>query len=162
MHVTESNPPIAHLVGTGKLNLSAAQTASIKKYVENGGVLLIEPCGTPDAFLRSVHDDFLLPTFPTIRIEPVADSHPMLTRSGNGMIDVSHPVVRQFVRSYTDITDLRPMMATVGSGHIVILPLDMTSGLLGTDAWGIAGYQPDYAMELMKNIVLWAWDGAKD
>jgi Domain of unknown function (DUF4159) len=162
VHLAESNPPIAHLVGTGKLNLSAAQTESIKKYVENGGVLLIEPCGTPDTFLRSVHDDFLLRTFPTIRIEPVSDSHPMLTRSGNGMIDVSHPVVRQFVRSYTDISDLRPMMATVGQGHIVILPLDMTSGLLGTDAWGIVGYQPDYAMELMKNIVLWAWDGAKD
>jgi hypothetical protein len=161
-HLAESNPPIAHLVGTGKLNLSDAQAQSIRKYVENGGVLLIEPCGTPDAFLRSVHDDFLIRTFPSIRIEPVSDSHPMLSQSGNGMIDVSHVEARQFVRSYTDISDMRPMMATVGAGHIIILPLDMTSGLLGTDAWGIAGYQSEYAMELMKNIVLWAWDGAKD
>ena len=161
-HLAKSNPPIVHLTGTGKVNFTDAQITSIKQYVENGGVLVIAPCGLPDAFLQSVHDDFLLRAFPSIRIEPVSDSHPMLTRSGNGMIDVSHPEVRQFVRSYTEITDTRPMMATVGAGHIIILPLDMTSGLLGTDAWGIAGYQSDYALELMKNIVLWAWDGAKD
>jgi hypothetical protein len=161
-HLAKSNPPIVHLTGTGKVSFTDSQISSIKQYVENGGVLVIEPCGLPDAFLQSVHDDFLLRAFPSIRIEPVSDSHPMLTRSGNGMIDVSHPEVRQFVRSYTEITDTRPMMATVEAGHIIILPLDMTSGLLGTDAWGIAGYQSDYALELMKNIVLWAWDGAKD
>ncbi|MGD0464600.1 MAG: DUF4159 domain-containing protein [Tepidisphaeraceae bacterium] len=161
-NLAASNPPIAHLTGTAKLNLTGPQVQSIKQYVENGGVLVIEPCGLPDAFLQSVHDDFLLRTFPSIRFEPVSDSHPMLNRSAGGMMDVSHPEVRQFVRSYTEITDTRPMMATVGQGHIVILPLDMTSGLLGTDAWGIAGYQSDYALELMKNIVLWAWDGAKD
>ncbi len=161
-NLAASNPPIAHLVGTAKLNLTGPQVKSIKRYVENGGLLVIEPCGLPDAFLQSVHDDFLLRAFPSIRIEPVSDSHPMLNRGAGGMTDVSHPLVRQFVRSYTEITDTRPMMATVGRGHVVILPLDMTSGLLGTDAWGIAGYQSDYALELMKNIVLWAWDGAKD
>ena len=36
--------------GTGKLNLTEAQIKSDKKYVENGGVLLIEPCGMPDEF----------------------------------------------------------------------------------------------------------------
>jgi len=35
----------------------------------------------------------------------------------------------------------------------------MSSGMLGLDTWGIAGYQPDYSLELMKNLVLWAWDG---
>ena len=52
--------------------------------------------------------------------------------------------------------------ATEGQGDIIILPLDMTSGLLGADNWGIAGYESDYALELMKNIVLWAWDGCQD
>jgi hypothetical protein len=54
------------------------------------------------------------------------------------------------------------MMVKAGQGRIIILPLDLSSGLLGTDAWGIAGYQSDYALQLMKNIVLWAWDGAPD
>jgi DNA-directed RNA polymerase subunit RPC12/RpoP len=154
--------PIAHLIGTKKLNLDEAQIQSVKKYVQGGGVLVIEPCGMPDEFLQSVHDDLLLRMFPAARIEPVGQSNPLVTASGNGMTDVSHPEVRQFVRSYTDVTDWRPTMVKAGQGRIIILPLDMTSGLLGTDAWGIAGYQSDYALQLMKNIVLWAWDGAPD
>jgi phage FluMu protein Com len=154
--------PIAHLIGTKKLNLDEAQIQSVKKYVEGGGVLVIEPCGMPDEFLQSVHDDLLLRMFPAARVEPVGQSNPLVTASGNGMTDVSQPEVRQFVRSYTDVTDWRPMMVKAGQGRIIILPLDMTSGLLGTDAWGIAGYQSDYSLQLMKNIVLWAWDGAPD
>jgi hypothetical protein len=83
----------------------------------------------------------------------------MVTASANGMSDVSQPQVRQFVRSYTDVTDWRPSVVKEGQGAIVILPLDMSSGMLGLDTWGIAGYQPDYSLELMKNLVLWAWDG---
>jgi hypothetical protein len=154
-----SKAPIAHLVGTGKLSLNSAQMESVKKYVENGGILVIEPCGMPDEFLQSVHDDFLIRMFPSAKVDTVADTSPMMTASGNGMSDVSVPQVRQFVRSYTDVTDWRPSIVKQGGGAIIILPLDMTSGLLGLDTWGIAGYQPDYSMELMKNLVLWAWDG---
>jgi hypothetical protein len=161
-HLGDSTAPIAHLIGTGKLNLTDAEIASVKKYVEHGGVLVIEPCGLPDAFLQSVHDDLLLRMFPTANADPVPDTSPLLTASSNGMLDVSHPDVRQFVRSYTDITDARPLMLAAGDGHIIILPVDMTSGLLGADAWGIAGYQSEYALKLMKNLVLWTWNGAKD
>ncbi len=160
--LSASKAPLADLIGTGKLNLTDKQIASMKKYVEGGGILLVEPCGQPDAFLQSFHDDVLLRMFPDANAEPVSDSSPLMTASGNGMSDVSNPDVRQFVRSYTDITDWRPMMAKQGQGRILILPVDMTSGLLGADAWGIAGYEPEYALELMKNIVLWGWDGGGD
>jgi hypothetical protein len=160
--LSASKAPLADLIGTGKLNLTDKQIASMKKYVESGGILLVEPCGQPDAFLQSFHDDVLLRMFPDANAEPVSDSSPLMTASGNGMSDVSNPDVRQFVRSYTDITDWRPMMAKQGQGRILILPVDMTSGLLGADAWGIAGYEPEYALQLMKNIVLWGWDGGGD
>ena len=86
----------------------------------------------------------------------------LVTASGNGMTDVSHPEVRQFVRSYTDVTEWRPMIMKEGDGRIILLPIDMTSGLLGVDTWGIAGYQTDYALQLMKNIVLWTWNGTPE
>jgi hypothetical protein len=158
----DSKARIAHLIGTEKLNLTEAQIQSAKKYVENGGVLLIEPCGMPDDFLQSVHDDFLIRMFPAARLDPVGETNPMVTASGNGMTEVSNPAVRQFVRSYTDVTDWRPTIMREGQGVIIVLPLDMTSGLLGADNWGIAGYENDYALQLMKNIVLWAWDGCPD
>jgi hypothetical protein len=161
-HLDASKTPLAHLVGTGKIKLSEAQVQSIKRYVESGGVLVIEPCGMPDDFLQSIHDELLLHLDPAAHLDAVADSSPMVTASGNGMVDISHPEVRQFVRSYTDVTDWRPMTMTLGSGRIIELPLDMSSGMLGVDAWGIAGYQPDYALQLMKNIVLWTWDGCPD
>jgi len=160
--LANSKAPLAHLIGTDKLNLTSAQIQSAKEYVEKGGVLLIEPCGTPDEFLQSVHDDFLLRMFPAARIDPAEETSPIATASGNGMTDVSHPEVRQYVRSYTDVTDWRPSIVRQGQGVIIILPLDMTSGLLGADNWGIAGYQNDYALQLMKNIVLWIWDGCPD
>lgn len=33
-------------------------------------------------------------------------------------------------------------MFQAGKGHVVVSPLDPTSGLLGTNTWGIAGYEP--------------------
>lgn len=116
----------------------------------------------PDNFLQSVHDDLLIRMFPAARLDPVGETNPMVTGSGNGMTDVSNPAVRQFVRSYTDVTDWRPSIVREGQGVIIILPLDMTSGMLGADNWGIAGYENDYSLQLMKNMVLWAWDGCPD
>jgi hypothetical protein len=161
-NLAELHPPIAHLTGTTKMNLTDEQLKSLKAYVENGGVLLIDPCGMPDEFLQSVHDDLLLRIFPDGKLDPIPDTHPLLIASGNGMTDVTTAEVRQFVRTLPDVGDIRPTMLKAGQGHVIILPLDLVSGLLGTDAWGIAGYQPEYSLQLMKNIVLWTWDGAKD
>ena len=155
----DSKAPVAHMVGTGKFTLTSKQMDSVKKYVDAGGLLVIEPCGMPDEFLQSVHDDFLLRMLPSVHEDPVASSSALMTASANGMADISNPQVRQFVRSYTDVTDWRPSIIKEGQGAILILPVDMTSGLLGLDTWGIAGYQPDYSLQLMKNLLLWAWDG---
>jgi hypothetical protein len=158
----DSKAPIADLVGTGKVQWNSAQMESVKKYVDAGGILVIEPCGAPDEFLQSIHDDFLLRMLPSARIETLGDNSPMLTASGNGMTDVSNPQVRQYVRSYTEISEWRPSVIKEGQGRIIILPLDMISGLLGADSWGIQGYEPEYSLQLMKNLVLWAWDGSPD
>jgi hypothetical protein len=51
-------------------------------------------------------------------------------------------------------------MATVGKGRVIYLPLDTTSGLLGSNTWPIFGYEPNEAQALLKNIVLWAVENA--
>ena len=48
---------------------------------------------------------------------------------------------------------------THGQGHVLFTSLDLTSGLLGTNTWGITGYQPDYAQSLLKNLLLWTAAG---
>jgi hypothetical protein len=52
-------------------------------------------------------------------------------------------------------------LLSAGKGHVILLPLDVTSGLLGTGTWGIAGYEPGYAQALMKNIIFWTADGQR-
>ncbi|MGA3065655.1 MAG: DUF4159 domain-containing protein [Tepidisphaeraceae bacterium] len=160
--LASSNPPLAHLTGTAAFKPTDTQLASIKSYVENGGVLVIDPCGVPGDFLHSITDDVLLRAFPNSQLEPIDPAHPLLTRSADGMEDITAPRLRQFVRVYSETLDGRPMMLRAGKGHVIVLPLDLTSGLLDVSTWGIAGYRPGYALSLMKNIVLWTWDGAKD
>jgi hypothetical protein len=49
-----------------------------------------------------------------------------------------------------------------GKGHVVFSPIDVTSGLLGTDTAGIVGYEPHYAEALAKNLLFWTIDGQFD
>jgi len=159
--VAASNPPLAHLTGTAALKATDAQVDAVKKYVDGGGVLLVDPCGIAGDFFRSVQDDLLARAFPDAHLEPIDAAHPLLTASADGMEDVSAVLVREFVRTLAD-APRQPMMFRAGKGHVIVLPLDLTSGLLGTSAWGIAGYSPSYALPLMQNIVLWTWDGQRE
>ena len=43
---------------------------------------------------------------------------------------------------------------TVGKGRVIYTELDVTTGLLGTNTWGITGYSPAYAQGLLKNLIL--------
>jgi hypothetical protein len=130
--------------------------------VENGGVLVVDPCGTPGEFLLSVTEDLLPRAFPNSQLQPMDAKHPLLTASADGMEDISTPSMREFVRTLPDAPRPLPSILKFGKGHVIVLPLDLTSGLLGTSAWGIAGYSPDYSLRFMKNLILWTWDGAKD
>jgi hypothetical protein len=127
-------------------------------------VLLIDPCGgRPDGeFLQSVQQDLLSKAFPDAELSPIDAGHPVLSTGPEGMENVANPALRDYVRSLISSPDPHPTMLRAGKGHVIVLPLDMTSGLLGADTWGIAGYKPDYALALLKNIALWTWDGSKD
>ena len=43
---------------------------------------------------------------------------------------------------------------TLGNGRVIFTPLDYTSGLLGTNTWGILGYLPEYSESLATNVIL--------
>jgi uncharacterized protein DUF4159 len=154
-----SNPPLAHITGTAAYKFTDAQVDSVRKYVQGGGVLLVDPCGTPGDFLQSTAD-MLLRAFPNDAGQPIESSNPLLSASGDGMHDLSTIHPREFVRTMPEGTQTRPVMLNSGRGHVIVLPLDLTSGLLGVTSWGIAGYDPGYSLELMQNIVLWTWDGS--
>jgi hypothetical protein len=46
-----------------------------------------------------------------------------------------------------------------GRGRVIFTPLDLTSGLLGTRTWGVAGFETEYAQSFVKNLLFWVLDG---
>jgi hypothetical protein len=151
---------MAHLTGTAALALTPDDIAHIAKYVNDGGVLLIDPCGRGDAFADSARD-MLAKAFPDAALGPMPLSHPALAKTTDtGMLDLANPKLLPFARLKFSREDARPQILTSGKGSVIYLPLDMTSGLLDSNTWGVAGYDPDYAQQLAKNLILWVWAGA--
>ena len=154
--------PLAHLTGTMKYPLTDAEAAALRRYVEEGGVLLIESCGGADAFTESVLGDILPRAFGASTFLPLSATHPLLGANGDGMADLARPRLRPYALSRLDAGAGQLATLRIGRGRVVFSALDITTGLLGTDTWPILGYHPDYAQSLMKNLVLWVWDGARD
>jgi hypothetical protein len=50
----------------------------------------------------------------------------------------------------------RILAVTINSRHVILFsPEDITSGLLGTDTWGIRGYTPASAAALARNLLVY-------
>jgi hypothetical protein len=149
--------PLAHLTGIAACHLSDAQIKALRDYVEGGGTLIVEAMGGANSpFADSLQGTILPKAFAEARFEALPTDHPMLRQSFKGMEDVWAPRLRPLAAQKFGKTAPPIRMASVGKGRVIYLPLDATSGLLGTNSWPIFGYDPGEAMALMKNIVLWA------
>jgi hypothetical protein len=150
--------PIAHLTGTEKCAFLGPDAAAVKAYVEAGGVLLIDTCGGPGPFGESV-DTLLGAAFAGATPQVLQSNHPLLQAGNPGTQDVTQLRLRPdtALRLGRSAGNLRFLAA--GKGHVLIAPLDITSGLLGTNTSGILGYDPAYAAALVKNLVFWTLDG---
>jgi hypothetical protein len=153
--------PIAHLTGTAAYAPSDAEMKALSDYVNAGGTLIVDSVGGADTpFSDAVQSTILPKTFPEARFEAVPPDHPMLHASFKGMEDVWPPRLRGYAALKLGKTIPPIRMATVGKGRVIYLPLDTTSGLLGSNTWPIFGYESAEAQALMKNIVLWSVENA--
>lgn len=155
--------PFAHLTGTAKFEPTEAQLAALRRYTEAGGMLLIDNCGGSGEFDQYLRPQLLSHGFSMADPMHVQMIHPMLNESGPGMVDLTRVRLRPFASELIGsnggaaLTEL-----PVGTGHVILSPLDITSGLLNTNTWGILGYDPAYSQNLMSNLILWTLDGQKD
>jgi hypothetical protein len=141
--------PIAVLTGTSEFEFNDNDIAALRRFVTRGGTLLIDSCGGSKPFADFVETKLLPKLFPDPQPAPLPADHPLLTTGGEDMSDLRQPKMRLGVPS-------APLLGVhAGSGQIVFSRLDLTSGLLGSNTVGIAGYQPGYCQDLVKNVVLW-------
>jgi hypothetical protein len=154
--------PFAVLTGTARYDLTDDEAAAVKTYVDAGGVLLIDTAGGTGNFAQGLQSSLFFKVLSDRSSHLIPPTHPLLTASAAGMEDLTHPRLRLFaVDTLGSRADFPDELAS-GRGHILFTPLDLTTGLLGTQTWGILGYDPAYAQSLVKNAILWTWDGQKE
>lgn len=153
--------PIASLTGTSRWNATDAEVAGLKKYVESGGLLLIDNTGGGGEFDDAVRTTLIAKAFPSVNPQPVRSFHPLLCAGPSGMYPLGNPRLRAYAHERLG-TSAQIDLYAFGKGHVLFTPLDITSGLLNTDTWGILGFEPLYSQQLVSNAILWSLDGQKD
>lgn len=149
--------PMAVLTGNAPFTLRDAELAALRKYVEDGGVLLADACGSAPMFDAS----FALAmgkAFPQQKLAPIPPGHALLGGAGGPLENLAEPLLRPYAIQKLGRSAPRLQMLLSGKGAVVCSSLDITTGLLDTRTWTLIGYDPLYAQKLLKNIVLWTWE----
>jgi hypothetical protein len=152
--LTAHAAPLAHLTGTASYVFTDGQVKAVQKYITDGGVLFIDSCGGSSAFADSVKKNLIEKLSTDMQPEEIGASHPLLNNTSQGMLDLTSPKLRLFDVDQYDADPFRCSILHLGKGDLIFCDIDVTSGLLGTNTWGIKGYQADYAAGLMNNIIL--------
>ncbi len=149
--------PAAFLTGTARQAFAPAEAAAARAYVAAGGVLVVDDCGGRAAFDRSVRQSLIPAAFPEATLAPLPPGHPALVPSRPGADDLRQLMpTRPYVMEATGTNKVPVEGFRFGRGWVIYSPLDLTTGLLGTNTFGVLGYEPAYAAAFVKNVVLWA------
>ena len=149
--------PLAHITGTDKFVFSAAQITALKTYIAQGGMIFADAGGGKSAFTDSF-DVLAQKLVPKGQFVDLPANASICKGSIPGGINATKVRYRKFyVDSHRNRTT--PALQGIkvkGRWVIVFSPWDITSGLLGTNTWGINGYTPASAQALARNVICYA------
>lgn len=149
--------PVAHVTGTSEADAKAVDTVKLKSYLDDGGLLLADATGGDAAFTDGIIKA-LQTLYPEGKINTLPADHALY----DGSMANSAKIATIEWRKYALLKDAMPrtpaLRAFAVDGRIVALlsSHDITSGLLGTNTWGIMGYAPPSAQDLAVNMLLFA------
>jgi hypothetical protein len=148
--------PIATLTGNSAADLSKLDMVALRNFVQDGGVLLIDSAGGNKEFAAAVNDQLLAKAFPGMQTGVLNADHEIL----NGSLPLSEKLDRPTFRTRTkqlladgQLPSIRYL--NLDSGMVIVSDLDLTTGLLGTNTFGIFGYTPSYCEAFFKDVALW-------
>ncbi|HWE94821.1 MAG TPA: DUF4159 domain-containing protein [Tepidisphaeraceae bacterium] len=148
--------PLAHLTGTAAQNFTDQEATALRVYVEAGGVVLIDPCGGSKEFSDSVTGKLLSAAFPNAAPQDLPPGNGLLRGIPTMAADPTSPRLRPFAADRFKAALPHVRMLSAGKGCVILSPLDITTGLLGTNTWPVLGYGPASSVRLAENAVLWA------
>ncbi len=149
---------LAHLTGTGKLKLNDAARAALKKFVDDGGTLLVDSAGGNTVFAQSaeLELDSIFGTDATRQLKiPLPVSSPVF--SGGGMA-IEQFGYRAYARKQAGGADLKgPRIRNftiAGRAAVIFSREDLSVGLVGQPVDGINGYDPATATAIVRSVLL--------
>jgi len=151
--------PVAHLTGTSTYTPTADTVAAIRKYVTEGGTLLIDSTGGSETFAVSAISAISEITA-GIPAALLKGSHPLLALP-EPWPTVGELETRASIGGRPDGVETAPQVYAVGKGHIIYADRDLTTGLLGSNVWNLRGYTPNWSRAMMRNLIVGMIEQAK-
>jgi hypothetical protein len=124
----------------------------VKKYIEDGGTLILDAAGGANEFSISATAE-LTKMFPSGRLTPIKLDQPLYSAAGAKLTEVAY---RPFAtKTMGRLKQPRLQGLEVGGRLAVILSAeDLSVGLVGMPIDGIIGYEPKSAAKVMACAIL--------
>jgi hypothetical protein len=136
---------IVLITGTNATVPTDTDLPPLKKFLADGGTILIDACGGSGEFATAM-EAWVARLAPDAKLAAIPPEDEL-------MKDLPAKALRLYALEQLRNDTPRLKQMTVGKGRIVFSALDIRSGLLGTNTWGVLGYLPEYSEALMKNFV---------
>jgi hypothetical protein len=162
---------IATLTGQGNFVPPDSDLPAVRNFIEQGGILIVDSWGGNREFAGAIQawlnklgsgattaptngPGANTPSAPGF-LQPIEPTDPLLHAGGPGQGDLSKEKLRLYALTQLGGSGGAMHIETMklGKGRVIFTPLDLCSGLLGTDTWGILGYLPEYSEGLARNLV---------
>ena len=143
--------PVAAMTGTKGFTLTGAQADGLKKYIAQGGRLIVEAAGGSKEFADSVKAQFP-PLFAKAQLASLVSDHAVY-RQPEKLDKITYR--SDYARTMGLDKNQGRLQAFVDGGRVVVVfsAEDLTAGLLGVPSYRLKGYSPETAVSLMTNIL---------
>lgn len=148
---------IAYLSGTESFELSPAELRGLDRFLSAGGTLLADAAGGARAFTEALERHVRAAQ----KTEPRSLPPDSFLYTGAGIPDavsLAGVSYRRTARGAGRGQEYPRLRAFAGRRRLTVIysPLDLSAGLLGTQVYNIRGYDPDSALRIMRNLLLYA------
>jgi hypothetical protein len=148
---------VAHITGDEPLKLSDAERRGLRKFLTEGGILFADATDGQTAFYDSLIAELqeVLPG----DLSPLNKQNPLIT--GKGIPGATSIAAVDYRRSARRVSrgQKTPQLWVYNLQQqpaVILSPLDVNTGLLGTQVYDCVGYQPDSALKITRNVLMYA------
>jgi hypothetical protein len=153
----EPAPALVLACGIDEHRFTDAERAAVRRYVDEGGVILFETPGGAGAFTISAEQtiarEYRRPIRSLMR-------HAVITAEGvPGATPLGRVEYRPFAMEIFGARESKPRLRGMrfdGEARILFSREDISHALLDQPRWGVCGYAPASARDLLVNVILYA------